>query len=491
MVTAAVFALGRPTFDVGLGASHAKFAIDVLDRMGVCVVGDPNIIDDPPMMASAIEPVLGSKISLVVVLQATFTDARPHVALAEASDAPIVVWSFPEARSGHRLRLNSLCGANLAAYSLRRRHHRCAFVHVDPTSCDAPRRVDHAIELAMAGSAADTRQIDGVTDVATTDRLPGLDDPVLQRRARHLEDDLRARRVGVIGSPPDGFEPCTGDDAAIESTFGVHVEHLGLDDLFAAALRAPAGQVASAMARVERTMEMAPDVADGDRERSIRLYCGLRELADDHRLAALATRCWPECMTEFGGAACTPQAMMTEDGVPGVCEADVLGATTALMLQTVSDTEPFVADLVDLDDNDDTSVLWHCGLAAAGLADAGTSRVGTVHPYRRRALINEFALKPGRVTIARLSQAGSTLSLVIAGGEMLARPRPFDGTCGVLRWDLPVGDVVSTIFDRGIEHHLGVVYGDHRDVLVELARRWGLPVIRLGHEPGHARPPDD
>jgi L-fucose isomerase-like protein len=217
-----------------------------------------------------------------------------------------------------------------------------------------------------------------------------------------------------------------------------------LSDLFAAARQTPQDQIVGTIARITAAVDLARRVTPDDLTHSVQLYHGLHRLVEEHQLEAVATRCWPECMTEFGGAACAPQAMLTSDGVPSVCEADMLGATTALMLHLVSGAEPFVADLVDIDECDNTSVLWHCGVAATGLADPGHRPVGTVHPNRHQALIHEFALKPGRVTIARLSQAGNELSLVIGSGEMLARPRPLDGTCGVLRWDLSILDVAST-----------------------------------------------
>ena len=172
--------------------------------------------------------------------------------------------------------------------------------------------------------------------------------------------------------------------------------------------------------------------------------------------------------------------MLTEDRVPGVCEADVYGALTALVLQLVGDSDPFIADLVDVDDADGTSVLWHCGVASTHLADPGHLPAGTVHPNRGVPLINEFALRPGRVTVARISQCGRRPHLVLGGGTMLDRTRPFDGTCGTIRWDLPVRDVAASIFGLGIEHQLGVIYGEHRGVLAELAQRWGIPVLHLG-----------
>jgi L-fucose isomerase-like protein len=472
MVTAGLIALARDTFDVELATVQARVASEVLGNLGVVTVGNAEPLTARDAVEAAIEVVAATEVDVVVVLQATFTDASAHIALAAATDTPIVVWSFSEPRTGGRLRLNSLCGANLAAYSLRRRHHRVEFVHVDPSRCDAARLVRRAIENAVGH----TRVSDDRPRAASSTSAAA------SSRAHDVAKAVRHSRVGVVGRAPDGFEPCEGDEERIRRVFGVEVERIALDDLFTAALCTSPSQIEDTTDRIATSIELAPDVTPDDLRRSVQLYHGLRELVAEHRLDAVATRCWPECMTDFGAAVCAPQAMLTAQGVPGVCEADMLGAATALMLHLVSGSEPFIADLVDLDDTDDTAVLWHCGVAAAGLADPGRRPVGTVHPNRHRALVHQFALKPGRVTIARLSQADDALSLVIGSGEMLARPRPFAGTCGVLRWDLPLRDVAATIFNLGIEHHLGVVYGEHRDVLVELAQLWNIPVIRLGHD---------
>jgi L-fucose isomerase-like protein len=184
-------------------------------------------------------------------------------------------------------------------------------------------------------------------------------------------------------------------------------------------------------------------------------------------------------MTEYGGAVCAPQAMLTEDGIPAMCEADVYGGLTALVLRELAGTDPFLADLVDADRGDDTSVMWHCGLASPSLADPKSKRRGTVHPNRDRALIFDFALRPGRVTVARLSQLRDGPAMVVGSGEMLPRDHPFAGTCGVMRWDSPIDGVLDTIFTRGIEHHYVIAYGDQRDALVALAGLWRIPVVHL------------
>ena len=466
-----VVPIGRPTFDLELGEQQVAAATAVLARLGAGPSGEQPILTDVDELDARLDVALAgsdSEPDVVVVLQATFSDSSLVGRVADRLGSPLVVWSFPEARTGGRLRLNSLCGANLAAYLLRRRTHRVEFVHVDPSA-------DAAAEMV-------NRAIDRVTQAAPTVLGHRV---VLSRSAdlqagRSIADRLVSHRIGVVGDPPNGFEPCVGDVDEMRDVTGIEVDRIPLTVLFDEADAAPAAVRAATIERVRAAMDVDDETADAGLDESIALHSGLRALADRHGWSALATRCWPECMTEYGGAVCTPMAMLTEDGVPGVCEADLYGAATALVLREIAGSDPFVADLVDCDEHDDTSVVWHCGVAPVTLADPQVRPVAITHPNRHRALANQFALRPGRVTVARLSQAGGELSMVIGGGEILRRPRPFQGTCAVLRWDQPVTAVLATVFGRGLEHHVGIVYGDYAAELESLAAAWGVPVIRLG-----------
>ena len=113
------------------------------------------------------------------------------------------------------------------------------------------------------------------------------------------------------------------------------------------------------------------------------------------------------------------------------------------------------------------------------MADPEFPPRGTIHSNRKLPLLMEFPLKPGRVTLARLSEATGEYRLVVGGGEMLRAPLSFSGTSGVLRFDRPVLDVFDTILDEGLEHHIALAYGDHVEALLALARLLGLPVLRL------------
>ncbi|MGI9584833.1 MAG: L-fucose/L-arabinose isomerase family protein, partial [Acidimicrobiia bacterium] len=126
-----------------------------------------------------------------------------------------------------------------------------------------------------------------------------------------------------------------------------------------------------------------------------------------------------------------------------------------------------------------TGVFWHCGLAPFEMADPSSHPTATVHSNRRMPLLSEFPLKPGRITIARLSQSSGRTRMLIGGGEMLPEPLAFSGTAGVARFDGSSVGVVDTIMSEGLEHHYGLVYGDIRSELEATADELGIETIRL------------
>jgi L-fucose isomerase-like protein len=460
-------ALGRSTFDLevaGATAAGVRAAlaaapdVDVVDVGGLAVETPDVHAAGAALTAAAAE----SPLDAVVVLQATFTDSTlPSAAVAGLpADVPVVLWGAPEPRTGGRLTMNALCGINLAAYRLRAEGRDVRALYLDPTAPDVARR------LASALAAPAMRPAPRVLPVPTAeDRV----------RAEVVRARLSGMTVGRVGHHPDGFDPCAAgeDDLA---TLGTTLDHVELDAMFDAARAAREDELVPLRALVAERGAGSVDAAGVDS--TLRLHVALRRLVEERGWSAVATRCWPECFTEMDAAACAAQGMLAESGTPATCEADVLGAVTAVALEAASGRRAFVADLVDAA-ADGTVAFWHCGQAAPDLAHPDEPVASTVHPNRRRPLLHEFRLRPGRITIARLGHADGGLRLALGGGEILDAPRPFTGTAAVARPDTPAEELVATVLAEGLDHHYGLVHGDVRGVMVALAESLGIPVVPL------------
>jgi L-fucose isomerase-like protein len=266
----------------------------------------------------------------------------------------------------------------------------------------------------------------------------------------------------------------------LRDVLGVQVAQMDLAGVFDRARGADRSEVAATRARLDARLDNLATLDQAPLDGTLGVYAALKHVAHESRCDALAVRCWPEFFTELGCAACGAMALMNTDGMPCGCEADANGALSQLMLQWLSGEPAFGADVVEFNAGDNSAVLWHCGQAPLTMADPEAPAQGGIHSNRKLPLVMEFPLKPGRVTVARLSRASDgALRLAVGRGEMLRARMSFSGTSGVIRFDRPAMDVLDTIMREGLEHHIAITYGDHLDSLLALARMLELEVVRL------------
>ena len=453
-----VLPLGRPTFDVAFAREKLAAMLAALERAGVSTVGPDELLFDADATRAALDDLERQSPDRILVLQVTFTDAGMVAEAASRFAQPLAIWAIPEPRIGGRLRLNSLCGLNLAAHALGLRRREFGWLHASP---DAP---DIAADLTeLLSGDRDTRPVPLAAPAAAPNR----------------KSVIAGARLARIGRHPDGFDTCAYDIKALHDLAGVTVAPIELPELFSMAAAVGEAETTTIRREAEAVAGSLDSVDQEQLGKSLRLKSALDTIRRDGGYDAMAIRCWPEAFTEYGGAVCGPVGLMGERKVPCACEADVYGALSSLLLQCVADAPVFLADLVDVDTADDTAVVWHCGQAPASMADPDQERSATIHTNRKMPLLFEFPLKPGRVTFFRISQARGETFAVVGGGEMLARPKAFTGTSGVVRFDSGAEAALDTIMNAALEHHLALAYGDHVSGLEQAAADLGIPILRL------------
>jgi L-fucose isomerase-like protein len=449
--TVALVCIARPTFDVPLAQSMADQAAARLAEHFTLVGSGATLVMDAAAVEAAEQALTAASFDLLVLFQASFADSSMAVQLVERAagqHAPVLLWSVPDVRDGGRLRLNSLCGINLAGHALMLRQVAYDYVHCP---VDDPAAIAKISLLARVGRA--------------------------RRR-------LAGASVGLVGERPGGFETCDYAPADLAALFGLHVQPIALTETLHRAANVDA---AARQPFLDAVAQMTPNLAELDANAvagTAGVYATLRAEVNARSLSGVAVRCWPEFFTELGCAACGAMSMLGEEGCPASCEADVNGTVTSLLLQHLADAPAFLTDLVSIDAASDTGVLWHCGLAPTSMADPAVGVRGTVNSNRKLPLLFEFPLRPGRVTVARLhrrSLAGGVngYQLAIGGGEMVQAPRSFGGANGVIRFDCPATTLLERVMRAGLEHHFSIVYGDVREELRVFARMTGLEVLEL------------
>jgi len=441
--------IARKTFDIGFAEQVAKAARKYLFQAGLNLIGPEGLVTDLGQIQKAIERLKTQQFDLAVIFQATFADSTMLMALAEAISTPLFLWAVPEDHTGGRLRLNSFCGINLGGHALTRAGYCYSNAFAAP---DNPAVLEKIIPLASAG------------------------------RAQQL---LKQVKLGRVGENPEGFETCNLDSSLIKEKFGVDVRQFDLEsEIFPMTRRVKPEIVDQVYAQLDQRVNGLSDLDPESTRRSLGVYSTLKQIADQENLQGYAVRCWPEFFTELGCAACGAMSLLSDEMIPCSCEADVNGTITQLILQSISGEPAFGTDMVSMDAERDALVVWHCGLAPLSMADPDQHPGVTIHSNRKLPLLFEFTLKPGRVTLARLTESSGEYRLVIGRGQVLQAPKSFSGTSGLIQFGIPAREVLDVILNEGLEHHISITYGDHINVLTAFAELANIPILNLSNQGG-------
>jgi len=449
-------ALARPTFDIPLAHDVTEKALAQLRQAGFELLTVDHLIEDLAgvhAFLSRLDLEGSAGIDLLLVFQATFADSTLVTALVDGLSSktalpPVFLWAVPEPRTGGRLRLNSLCGINLAGHALSQRQQGYEYAYADP--------VDPAVLAQIKSLAA-----------------AGL----IRRR-------LGQACLGVVGEHPAGMDSCVLDEDQLKAKLNINIQRLPLEQVFTLARKASPEQVASIRQRLDTRLDNLAELEQSPLNGTLSVYQALHTLAEREHLGGLAVRCWPEFFTDLGCSACGAMSMLSDglgEHAPILCscEADANGTVAQMILYWLAGEPSFGTDIVAMDFNEDVIALWHCGLAPLSMANPNYQPHGTIHSNRKVPLVMEFPLKPGKVTVARLNRHHGELRLVLSRGEMLDAPAPFSGTSGLLRLEIPARRFFDVLMQEGLEHHISLVYGDYLDELKAFARLVSLPVLQI------------
>ena len=438
----------RTTFDVELAESMVFQARQALQANGFELIGPQVAITELSAAKAVAAELAASQVDLYVVFQATFADSTMVVALTENVDVPVFLWAVPEPWTGKRLRLNSLCGINLAGHALTLRGKEYEYAYGTPDELEIINKIR---VLATAG---------------------------------RLRRQLKSVHLGLVGEHPAGLDTCTLDAPTLERTFGIKVEKIDLSDVFRHAQRTVPETLDHIRSKLDAHVENLDELEQKPLRGTLSVYSALKEISEDEHLDGLAVRCWPEFFTEMGCAACGAMSMLSNgfDGtkpIPCSCEADINGTVTQLILQLLAGSPAFGTDMVGVNCEKNTVALWHCGLAPMSMADPNTPIRGGIHSNRKLPLVMDFALKPGEITFARVSMATGNPRIVLGKGEIVAEPKPFSGTSGTLRLEISGTQFLDYLMKEGLEHHISIVYGNYMESLVAFAKLARIPILKL------------
>jgi len=406
--------VGSLSSPLEVGADRAPAAADALAKRltaAGCDVVAFGLLDSPQRCVEAGRLLAEEHVDAVALAPVCWCEDYLVLDMLEECHCPLLLWPLPGMETG------ALCGTQQITCFLKQLGHpyRAVFGEIDNEDC---------LRQAMAFL-----------------------------RGAALKSRLRRARIGMAGHHVPGMTHTAPDEFMLKKVIGPRVVFLDLPLLLQRADQMSEEEARACWSGITgRVGENR--VSDETGIESMKVYAAVKEMIDEHGLAALTVGCYPHLM----GSICLAASLLADEGIPLACEGDVHGAVAQLMLQSLTGQPTHNTDWLDpLEDG--TVVFTHCGSGSFSLAENASDITLNSVRLMGKGVCALFPAKPGPVTLLGITARSGGYQCAMMEGEALPSEMVFPGNPLKVRFGRPVEELIRWIHDEGIGHHWMVGYG--------------------------------
>lgn len=317
------------------------------------------------------------------------------------------------------------------------------------------------------------------------------DDPACWREVEEWLEAARTVHVlshttlGLMGHYYSGMLDIATDLTAVCHIFGVHLEHLEVDELSRMRQAAGEAEVAAQLSAICKTLDVHEDCATEELERAARTSAGLHQFAQKYRLGALAY------YYKGTGVAANEDTMssiilgtslLTASGVPVAGEYEIKNVLAMKILDTLGAGGSFT-EYYAVDYDDDAVLMGHDGPGHPGIAQ-NKVRVRPLEVYHGKVgkgLSVEMSVKSGPVTLLSVVESKQHgFHLLVAEGEAVPGPHlEIGNTNSRYRFSLGARGFMHAWNSHSPAHHCAVGVGHVASVLEKIGALLGIAVVRV------------
>lgn len=306
-----------------------------------------------------------------------------------------------------------------------------------------------------------------------------LEDPVFERGLRdfmavcNVVKTFRHIRILQISTRPFDFWSTMCNEGELLEKFNIQLAPIPMGELVDE-VRKNLGNVAETqevMTYCRANMNIA--IKDDELEKVAAMKVAMKHLAEKYGCNAIAIQCWNQLQTELGIMPCAANALLNEEGIPTVCETDIHGAITALLVEAagMGQVRSFFADwTIRHPDCPNGELLQHCGpwpISVAGEKPTITYPLAFDYPGSITA-----EAKHGDVSLVRFDGDLGQYSL------LLGHAKGIDGPKGMGTYLWVEVDNIKRLEAKLVEgpyiHHCVGIYKDVVPVLYEACKYIGV-----------------
>ncbi len=285
---------------------------------------------------------------------------------------------------------------------------------------------------------------------------------------------MRRARIGLIGMRPDGFRTVRVSEKILQRN-GITTIVTDLSEIIASAQKIEdEKQIQETVEQIKAYGKVPASISQEKLRLQAKLITAVKSWLKENRCDAFCMQCWESLERNFGCAACLVMSMLGEEGIPGACESDVMGAVTMLALNEASGNKSAYMDWNNnFTEDRNVCINQHCGNfpksffgVPVEISNLDVLAKGMGSEICFGACKGQAAAGPMTYAKTATDDCRGVIKAYFGNGRLLEDPVPSFGALSV--WKVPnLQKLLNYMCENGFEHHVATVRGECADILKE------------------------
>lgn len=234
---------------------------------------------------------------------------------------------------------------------------------------------------------------------------------------------FRNIRILQISTRPYDFLTTMCNEGELLEKFNIQLAPIPMPELTHAVRAAKENhtEVAKVVEFIKENMKVC--IKENELESVAALKVAMQGLAEKYGCSAVAIQCWNFLQNEIGIMPCAANSLMNDLGIPVVCETDIHGAITSLLVEAagMGKTRSFFADwTVRHPDNENGELLQHCGPWPISVA-RNKPTLGYPLAFEHPGAV-EAEAKHGDISLCRFDGDNGEYSMLLGNAKAIEGP---------------------------------------------------------------------
>ena len=287
--------------------------------------------------------------------------------------------------------------------------------------------------------------------------------------AANVVKEFRRGRILQISTRPADFWTMMCNEGELLEKFGIQLFPISMTELVQRIEKLNASDDEEVAATVEYLNTHTNVCIPPESVRLVAcLKTAMKYFAAENDCNAIAIQCWDSLQMALHLMPCCANALLTDENLPTVCECDIHGAITAIMVQAagMGKTPSFFVDWsIRHPTNENGELLQHCGPWPISLAK-DTPILGRPFAFEEHCPGSlASTLKPGELSIFRFDGDNGQYGMLLGNAKTIEGPWTNGTHCWI---EVPNWPKVESMIVKGpYVHHAVGIHGNLLPVIYE------------------------